>query len=452
MDQIEKKIIETIDQNREQIVAFGRDIWHHAELGYREFRTAGKFNELLKSLGMEVDEGLAITGAKGYLKPKGTAGPTVAVIGELDALPIANHKDTNPETGAAHCCGHHAQLTATIGAALALSVPEVKEALDGNVVFMSTPSEEFVDIDYKNGLRKEGKARYGGGKCELIRIGAFEDIDVALGHHSDTDPEHDAIIMNCSSNVFVNKTVKFKGRKAHAAGFPEKGIDALNAAELALHGIALQRESFRDEDTVRCHGYYLKGGDAVNIIADDVVLEYCVRAKTMEAVKDANAKVDRSFKAGALATGCGLEIETLPGYFSTQPCPDVSALQAALDAVGEDKPLRVKEVPASEHITGSTDFGDVSAIMPLIQFYTTGLTGQLHNNNVEVVDEEIAYILPAKLFALTAYHLLKGDAAGARHLMEIYQPKLDRESYVEYMESMLGTIEMEMDPLPLLED
>lgn len=72
MDQIEKKIIETIDQNREQIVAFGRDIWHHAELGYREFRTAGKFNELLKNLGMEVDEGLAITGAKGYLKPKGT--------------------------------------------------------------------------------------------------------------------------------------------------------------------------------------------------------------------------------------------------------------------------------------------------------------------------------------------------------------------------------------------
>ena len=141
MDKIEQKIIETIEQNREKIVEFGRDIWHHAELGYREFRTAEKFNALLKELGMQVDEELAITGAKGYLKPKGSEGPTVAVIGELDALPIANHKDTNPETGAAHCCGHHAQLTATIGAALALSVPEVKEALGGNVVFMSAPSE-----------------------------------------------------------------------------------------------------------------------------------------------------------------------------------------------------------------------------------------------------------------------------------------------------------------------
>ena len=452
MDKIEQKIIETIEQNREKIVEFGRDIWHHAELGYREFRTAEKFNALLKELGMQVDEELAITGAKGYLKPKGSEGPTVAVIGELDALPIANHKDTNPETGAAHCCGHHAQLTATIGAALALSVPEVKEALGGNVVFMSAPSEEFVDIEYKNGLRKEGKARYGGGKCELIRIGAFEDIDVALGHHSDTDNSNDAIIMNCSSNVFVNKTVKFKGRKAHAAGFPHKGVDALNAAELALHGIALQRESFRDADTVRCHGYYLKGGDAVNIIADDVVLEYCVRAKTMEAVIDANAKVDRCFKAGAIATGCGVEIETLPGYFSTQPCPDVSALEAALAAAGEKKPLRVKEVPASAHITGSTDFGDVSAIMPLIQFYTTGLTGELHNNNVEVVDEDIAYILPAKLFALTAYHLLKDGAAGAKHLVDIYEPKLTRETYVDYMEKMLGTTTVEMDPLPILED
>ena len=453
MDAIEKKIIEAIDANRDKIIAFGRDIWHHAELGYREFRTSEKFNELLKSLGMEVEENLAITGAKGYLKPKDTQGPTVAIIGELDALPIGNHKDTNPETGAAHCCGHHAQLTGTIGAALALSIPEIRDALGGNVVFMSAPSEEFVDIEYKNNLRKEGKARYGGGKCELIRIGAFEDIDIAIGHHTITSPDVDVVLSNASSNIFVNKTVRYIGKKAHAAGSPEMGVDALAAMNLAFHCIDVQRESFRDQDTVRCHGYISKGGEAVNIIADDIQAEYCVRAKNMAAVKDANAKVDRAFRAAAIATGCGLEIETLPGYFSTQPCPDLSALEDAIACVKEQQPaLRVKEVSSKEHITGSTDFGDVSAIMPLIQFNTSGVTGELHNTNVEIVDEDIAYLLTAKVFALTAYQLLKNKADKAEKLLEVYKPQLTRESYVEYMESMLGTFKMEPDPLPFLVD
>ena len=102
----------------------------------------------------------------------------------MDALPIPNHPDAWSETGASHCCGHNAQLTGVVGAAMALADPEVAAAMGGNLCFMAVPAEEYVDVEYRVGLMKEGKLRYGGGKCELIRVGAFDDVDIALGHHS----------------------------------------------------------------------------------------------------------------------------------------------------------------------------------------------------------------------------------------------------------------------------
>ena len=115
MDKIEQKICEIIDGKKEEIMAFGRDIFCHAELGYKEVRTSGKFVEEMKKLGLDAETGLAITGVKSYLKPKGsTEGPTLAVIGEMDALPIPNHPDAWSETGASHCCSHNAQLTGVV--------------------------------------------------------------------------------------------------------------------------------------------------------------------------------------------------------------------------------------------------------------------------------------------------------------------------------------------------
>ena len=143
MDAIEQKILQVIDAHAEEIKAFGRDIFHHAELGYQEHRTAGKFAEALRRLGMQPQEGLAVTGVKSELSGTRDQKLRVAVMGELDALPISNASHTNPETGAAHCCGHHAQLTGVLGAAIALSDPQVKASLDGMPVFMAVPAEEL---------------------------------------------------------------------------------------------------------------------------------------------------------------------------------------------------------------------------------------------------------------------------------------------------------------------
>ena len=126
---------------------------------------------------------LARSRAKAYLNKEKAGNASLALIGELDALRIPTHAHANPETQAAHCCGHHAQLAGVIGAALALTDAEVAQKLDGQVIFFATPAEEYGEIEFKNQLIADGRIAYGGGKCELIRIGAFDDVDVALAHH-----------------------------------------------------------------------------------------------------------------------------------------------------------------------------------------------------------------------------------------------------------------------------
>ena len=114
MDATESRIIEQIDRHRDEIIAFARDIYTHAELGYKEFRTSQKAKEFLEKLGLKVEDGFAITGVKGYLNPEKKGNTSLALIGEMDALRIPEHKYVNPETQAAHCCGHHAQLAGII--------------------------------------------------------------------------------------------------------------------------------------------------------------------------------------------------------------------------------------------------------------------------------------------------------------------------------------------------
>ena len=336
MDATEKLIVELIDDHQKEIINFATDIWNHAELGFKEERTAKKFSEALQKQGLKTQEHLALTGVKGILST-GRSGPTICLMGELDALPIPNHKNTNPETGAAHCCGHNAQLAGVMGAAIALSDSNILKELCGNIVFFGVPAEEYVEIEARNQMRKQGLIKYGCGKCELIRIGAMDDIDLVVGHHSSTEKKY--LVANRSCNGFVTKSVHFEGKSAHAAGAPEDGIDAMAAANIAMHAIDAQRESFRDCDTVRVHGCLTKCSNAANIIADEVTMEYSIRGKTIASYLDASKKVDRSLKAGAIAMGCKVTIETMPGNLPIIPVKDATVIREALELVCGNTPV-----------------------------------------------------------------------------------------------------------------
>jgi len=226
---------------------------------------------------------------------------------------------------------------------------------------------------------------------------------------------------------------------AHAAGAPYKGINALNAASLGLSALAYQRETFKDEDHVRVHPIITKGGNLVNVVPDEVVIETLVRASNKDAIADAAFKTDRAFKAGAAAIGATCQITTAPGYLPTLKTPaDEDVLAAAkIAAATSEKEYTVVEKDISHHSGGSTDVGDVQHIQPVLTFNTGGKVNGLHTVDFDIVDEELAYIVTAKIFALSAYRLLRNGAVKAKEIVKNYHPVFTKEEYIQYMDSFL---------------
>lgn len=427
MDRIEQQITAVIDAHREELIAFARDIGAHAEPGYYETRTAACVAEKLRGLGLCPETGLAKTGVKAVLAG-GEAGPCAAVIGELDGILCPAHPGANPANGLAHACGHNAQLTAMLGAAIALSSPEIAQALAGSVAFFAVPAEEYVSAAARETLKEEGIA-FCCGKSELIRRGDFAGVDLALTTHVHMIPcESDLLLGNVACNGCASRTVVFHGRAAHAATAPHEGVNALNAAALALNAVGLLRETFREHDTVRIHTNIREGGAALNVVPDTVVVEAMVRAATLEALNDAVYKFDRVCTHCAEALGARAEIWPFQGYMPASYCPPCDALHRAAAALPG---LSVACATADQQNLACTDVGDLSQVLPIVNFTHGGVTGALHSAAFTVTDEEKAYLVPAKMMALTAYHLLRDGAKGAKQVMAEFSPVFTRESYIQ---------------------
>ena len=141
----------------------------------------------------------------------------------------------------------------------------------------------------------------------------FDDIDMAMLVHGMENSDKNVVNVNSGSVGFVTKKVQFIGKEAHAGLCPENGVNALNAASLALMAINSIRETFKDSDCIRVHPIITKGGDLVNIVPADVRLEAYVRGRSIEAIKDANYRVNRAIKGAAYAIGAQAVIEDIPG-------------------------------------------------------------------------------------------------------------------------------------------
>lgn len=289
---------------------------------------------------------------------------------------------------------------------------------------------KYVEIEYRSELRRQGKIEFLGGKSELVRLGEFDDIDMAMMVHTASQDYMEGVFgSSTSSNGFVGKSARFAGKAAHAAGAPHRGVNALYAATVALDAINAQRETYRDEDAVRIHPIISRGGDLVNVIPSDVRLETYVRGKTVEAIEGASVKVDRALKAGALALGAQVEITTLPGYLPL--FNDERMLE--LFRGNFERDYRPEEWTDRGHGAGSTDMGDIAHLMPAIHPYAVGSRGQGHGNDWQIADPYIAYVLPAKLMALTAVDLLCDGAQEARALLDGYRPRMTKDEYLDFM-------------------
>lgn len=429
-EELKKLVCDAIDKRREEITALGNSIFDEPELGFKEYKTASKFKAVLDELNIPYEDEIAITGVKAKVKGKSDK-YTVAVMGELDSVVSPNHPNADKETGAAHCCGHNCMMAGIAGVAYAFADTDVMKDLDGNLAIIAVPAEEYVEIGFRKSLIEQGKTQFAGGKQEFIRLGALDDIDITVMQHTfGSEVEGNKIVAGAgdSSNGFIGQEITFIGKEAHAGGAPHKGINALAAAEVALAAINAQRETFLEKDYIRVHPIITKGGDLVNVVPAEVKLETYVRGSNVEAIKDAAVKVTRSWRAGADALGAQVKIESLAGYlpYAAEERLEELTYRNMVDLFGED---RVQKHGA--HGTGSSDIGDVAAIMPTLHFRIGGANDRFHSDEYRLCDTDLAYLGAAKILAMDVIDLLYDDAAATKEIVENFTPIYTKEQYLE---------------------
>ena len=427
-DELKRQVFAAIDRRAGEIVGIGERIRKQPEMGFKEVKTAGLVQETLGRLGLTPRTGLAMTGVRADASGRGGAGPTFAIIGELDGLRVTGHPEADPRTGAAHACGHNAQIAGMLGAAMGLLESGALDHLTGTLAFFAVPAEEGGDIEWRQGQIAAGRLEFPCGKQELMRLGHFADVDLAMMIHTNWRADDGKAGVPASNNGRVGKTARFIGRAAHAGGAPHLGVNALYAAQIALTAINAVRETFRDEDSIRVHPILTHGGSQVNVIPGEARLEMYVRGKTVEGVADASRRVDRALRAGALAMGAQVEINTLPGPMPLH-CDRTMARFFEATARGLVGDAHYHDIP---HRSGSTDMGDLSQVMPVLHPYMGGARGPGHSADFAIVDPDLGYVQPAKALAAMAVDLLADGAAGAREVMAGPRPAMTREGYLAF--------------------
>ncbi|MCI0813027.1 MAG: amidohydrolase [Chloroflexi bacterium] len=429
--EIKATALTAIDAKSAELIGVAQHILNNPEPGFREEKTSRFVADKMREMGIPFQDGIALTGIKAILDT-GRPGPTVAVIGELDSLKVLGHPHADPETAAAHACGHHCQIAMMLGAATGLQASGVLGHLSGRIALIAVPAEEYIEVEFRDELRRQGKIEFLGGKPEFIRLGALDDVDMAMLTHTSANADEGKIAFGGTNNGIVAKRIQFLGKASHAGGAPHAGVNALNAAMIALSAIHAQRETYRDDDTIRIHPIITQGGVAVSSVPADVRMETYVRGKSVDAFLSASEKVDRALRAGAMAVGGSVNITTLPGYLPIQSDENMLALyeKNAAQLVGRENIVHLG------HRTGSTDMGDVSQLMPVIHPYVVAAEGNGHGDDYLVTDYELGVVTGAKAMVMTVIDLLSDDARLARQVKAEYDAPMTKEQYLSLMRGM----------------
>ncbi len=362
----------TVEAQRDELIALSHRIHENPELGFEEHQASAWAAEYLQNHGFNVELGVGKlpTAFRAELRTGPAGGPTIAILAEYDAL-----------AGLGHACGHNVICTSALGAAVAAA-----KALDGvpaRIVCIGSPAEET-----------------GGGKIILIENGVFHDVDAAMMVHPGT--EH---LMVRGALACITLTVRFHGRSAHAAGAPERGINALDALVTMYNSVGLLRQHVKDD--VRIHGIFTKAGDAPNVVPHLTEAVYYVRARSHTYVQEVLEKVIACADAGARATGCTMEYRTDRMYRERRNNHAMAGLyQQNLESFGE----RASQPPTHGGV-GSSDIGNVSLICPTIHPYVAmaplGTAGHSPEFREAARGEsgDRALVLAAKCMAMTVVDL-----------------------------------------------
>lgn len=382
-----------IDDNTPELIALSQSIWEHAEIGLKEQKSSDALVKFLKKEGFSIENGIGgIPSA--FIASFGKGKPIIGFLGEYDALPGLSQKAVPyPEPvergNPGHGCGHNLLGVGSLGAAVALKHEIEASKLQGTVRYYGCPAEEIAV-----------------GKVFMARDGVFNDLDAALTWHPDS-----LNMVNSATSLALNSVCfAFHGKASHAAGAPHLGISALDAVELMNVGTNFLREHVPQE--MRIHYVITSGGKEPNVVPPYAEVWYYVRAPHREDVEKVYQRITKIAEGACLMTGATLEIKFQTGLYDNLPNPVLTRLlDESLREVGvhtftdaekefarkieesfspgQKRALfQVYHIP-SEYLgvtlhedvapdfikgamlSGSTDVGDVSWIVPTGQIMTT---------------------------------------------------------------------------------
>jgi amidohydrolase len=330
MDSDRKELLAHVDRLRPDAMRMLRAITGFAELALNERRTAGTLSGFLRERGFRLRSGIA--GMETAFRADyafGRGRPALAFLCEMDALP-----------GLGHACGHNIIGVASACAAAALAAFGADRLRAGRVVAFGTPAEET-----------------GHGKARMVEEGIFDGIDAALMVHPSSR-------RHVAKGYLALRKMRFTylGKPAHAAAYPENGINALDGVLLLFQGIAALRQHL--PEAVRIHGIVTEGGRVPNIIPERAQAYFYVRGETDDQLRDAVRRVRACARGAAAATGCRLRIEE--GPYSQAAMRINPVLAAAYRRALRDLGLVESGAPTDRN-RGSSDIGNVSRVVPALQ-------------------------------------------------------------------------------------
>jgi amidohydrolase len=326
---LEDAIRTTGDGVVDGILALSHDLHAHPEIAWEEVRSSARVAGDLADAGFTVQENYTDL-PTAFLARCGTGPLHLSVCAEYDALP-----------GMGHACGHNIIAAISTGAAMALA-PYVDE-LGITLSVFGTPAEEG-----------------GGGKIEMLDRGGFAGVHAAaMVHPGPVD------VARAEPYAVSHSHIRYDGKSAHAAAYPDRGINAADAFTLAQVGIGLLRQHFPPD--TRVHGIMTNGGEAPNAIPQRTEGRWYVRARSLAELADLELRVNRCFEAGALATGCELTITP-----ESQPYSEFRTDERLLDHYvhrAEQQGRRFSSGSDSLMNRASTDMGNVSQQVAAIHPY-----------------------------------------------------------------------------------
>jgi len=326
LDDVKKRAIAEVEAHRDELIELSLRIHANPETAFQEAKAAGWLTDYLEAEGFAVERGICQIDTA-FRAACGSGRPRVAFIAEYDAL-----------AGIGHGCGHNIIATAALGAAIATKAI-VSEA-GGAALVIGTPAEEAA-----------------GGKVFMASRGAFADLDVAMLVHPGNRDVAVTYALAC-----LELDVQYFGRTAHAAARPEAGINALDALVIGYSSVSALRQHIRE--SARIHGIITDGGQAVNVVPGHAAGAFLLRAEDDDYLEELKERVLACFRAGAEATGARLEYrwgEDARYRAMRSNRALAEAYRRNMEALGR----QVQELDSGRSM-GSTDMGNVSALVPAI--------------------------------------------------------------------------------------